>query len=80
MLEDLRASGREISQVLFETCFLAEELIKWNNETDKGKTEGLDLTKIAIKTNDPAPPFNYETNPEAYGSVEKLEEMLLDPK
>jgi len=24
-----------------------------------GKTEGIDLSKRKIKTNDPAPPFNY---------------------
>jgi hypothetical protein len=41
-----------------ETCFLAEKLIEWNKQTDHGKSEQLDFSKLKFKTNDPAPPFN----------------------
>lgn len=50
--------------MVYETCFLAKELIKWNKETDHGATERVDLKKLAFKTNDPAPPFNVYNNPD----------------
>ena len=31
-----------------------------------------------IKTNDPAPPFNYKAQPETYGDVDWLTRCLLD--
>jgi len=44
--------------MLYETCFLAKELINWNETTNKGASENLDFNKLQFKTNDPAPPFN----------------------
>ena len=46
--------------MVLETCELAQDQIKWSKETDKGKTENLDMTKLKFTTNDPAPPFNYK--------------------
>jgi deoxyhypusine monooxygenase len=51
------------STMLWETCFLAKELINWNKETDNGKSENVDFKKLTFKTNDPAPPFNIHTEP-----------------
>ena len=65
-------------QLVYETCELALDLKKWNEETDVGKTENLDLTKLKYTTNDPAPPYNPENN-ENYKSVEWLKNLLLDP-
>lgn len=62
-----------------ETIELAQDLIKWNRETEKGKTEGIDLSKLRVKTNDPAPPFNFKSEPK-YRDVAHLTEVLLDPK
>lgn len=44
--------------MLYETVFLARELINWNKSTDNGKSEGIDFKNLVYKTNDPAPPFN----------------------
>lgn len=62
-----------------ETCDLALELNKWNEETKCGETEGLDLKKLKHATNDPAPPYNQEKD-EKYKDVEWLKNLLLDPK
>jgi len=47
------------TEMVRETVELARDLIIWDKETETGKTEGIDLSKRKIKTNDPAPPFNY---------------------
>lgn len=52
-----RFEGSE-SKMLYETVFLARELINWNKKTENGKSEGLDFKSFVYKTNDPAPPFN----------------------
>ena len=77
LLEQYRASDRDISAMVVETCELAQDLIKWNNETNFGETETLDLKKLRFKTNDPAPPFNHKTQPE-YADVAHLTQILLD--
>ena len=64
--------------MVVETCELAQDLIKWNQETDCGKSEGIDLTKLKFRTNDPAPPFNYQKNPQ-YADTAFLTQFLLDP-
>ena len=46
------------SSMLYETCFLARELINWKKNTDNGKSENLDFSSLKFKTNDPAPPFS----------------------
>jgi deoxyhypusine monooxygenase len=55
-----------------ETCQLANDNIIWHKETNSGETEELDLKKLTISTNDPAPPFNYLKEPEKYTNVESL--------
>ena len=55
LLETVDSSS---SVMLYETCFLAKELITWNKNTENGKTEGIDFAKLKFKTNDPAPPYN----------------------
>jgi deoxyhypusine monooxygenase len=66
-------------ELIGETCELALELSKWNEETKQGETEGLDLKKLKHGTNDPSPPFNIEKE-EKYRDVEWLKNLLLDPK
>ena len=60
LIEKYRQNKKEISEMVLETCELAQDQIKWNKETDHGKTENLDMTKLKFTTNDPAPPFNYK--------------------
>lgn len=62
LIERYRNSTHDISAMVIETCELAQDLIKWNNATNMGETEGIDLKKLRFKTNDPAPPFNYKDN------------------
>ena len=64
--------------VIYETCDLARELIRWNEETERGRTEGLDLAALVYPTNDPAPPFPVHTEPEKYRDVEKMTALMLD--
>ena len=66
--------------MVIETCQLAQAMLNWKKETNYGKTEGLDLSKLKFTTNGPASPFNYKDFPEQYGSVEKLHAILPDPK
>lgn len=66
-------------ELINETCELALDLKQWNEETNQGEKEGLDLTKLKHVTNDPAPPYNPENN-ENYKSVAWLKDLLLDPK
>ena len=63
LLEKYRNSNQEISEMVVETCELTQDLIKWNKETDHGKAEGIDLSKLRFNTNDPAPPFNHKDDP-----------------
>lgn len=57
LLEKYENTNHKNSQMLYETCFLANTLLKWRVETENGKKEGLDFTRLNFKTNDPAPPF-----------------------
>jgi deoxyhypusine monooxygenase len=68
--------NKEKSEMVIETCELALDLLKWNEATECGKTEGIDLKKIKFVTNDPAPPFNYTDNAE-YRDVAHLTKMLM---
>ncbi len=65
------------TEMVRETVELARDLIIWDKETEMGKTEGIDLTKRKIKTNDPAPPFNYWKDVK-YRDVDYLTSVLLD--
>ena len=69
----------EQSEILYQTCFLTTRLIEWRKETENGKSEGLNLSKLKFSTNDPAPPFNFVREPK-YKDVKYLESMLLDDK
>ena len=61
LLEQYRDDpDKEKSEMVIETCELAQALIQWNKETECGKTENLDMKKLRFTTNDPAPPFNYK--------------------
>ena len=77
LIEQYRNSERDISAMVIETCELAQDLITWNTETNLGETEGLNLKKLKFSTNDPAPPFNRERQPE-YADVANLRAILLD--
>jgi len=68
---------QERDGILYETCFLTKKLIEWRADTDNGKLEGIDLTKLKCSTNDPAPPFNKVKDPR-YSDVAFLQSMLLD--
>jgi deoxyhypusine monooxygenase len=65
-------------ELVNETCELALELKKWNEETNFGETEGLNLKSLKHWTNDPAPPYNQEKN-DHFKSVDWLKSLLLDP-
>lgn len=79
LLDRLQKEDSPHTVMVRETVELAQDLIKWNKETDKGKSEGIDLTKLRAKTNDPAPPFNFKEQLK-YNDVAYLTEILLDPK
>ena len=64
--------------MVIETCELAQDLIKWNQVTEHGATEGLSQEKKA-NTNDPAPAFNYKQFTQ-YADIAKLQAMVLDDK
>jgi len=67
----------EDDEIVRETVFLAEKMLHWLKDTKNGETEKLNLMKLKFTTNDPAPPYNYKLLPE-YGTLEKLEEILLN--
>lgn len=71
LIEQYRNNNSDISEMVIETCELAQDLIRWNEQTNKGESEGIDLEKLKFKTNDPAPPFNAQTNPN-YADVAHL--------
>mgnify|MGYP006893322272 CR=1 FL=1 len=65
--------------MLYETCFLARELINWNTRTQNGVTEKIDFKKLQFKTNDPAPPFDVYDSPDPkHLDVYYLEKMLIN--
>ena len=77
LIEEYKNNNSDISEMVIETCELAQDLIKWNKETNEGATENIDLTKLKFKTNDPAPPFNYQADSQ-YADVANLTAILLD--
>lgn len=77
LIEQYKNNNSDISEMVIETCELAQDLIKWNKETNEGATENIDLTKLKFKTNDPAPPFNYQADSQ-YADVANLTAILLD--
>lgn len=77
LIEQYRTNNCEISEMVIETCELAQDLIKWNKETNYGESENIDLKKLKFKTNDPAPPFNY-TADTSYADIANLTRILLD--
>jgi hypothetical protein len=79
LLKKFEAADSPHTEVVRETVELARDLLCWKKDTEDGKSEGIDLTKMRIKTNDPAPPFNY-WQLEEYKSVENLTSILLDNK
>lgn len=68
------------SSMLWETCFLAKELINWKTRTDNGKVENLDFKQLIFKTNDPAPPYSiYSADCNSdHKDVPFLEGILID--
>ena len=65
--------------MLYETCFLARELINWNKQTNNGKTENIDFKRLIFKTNDPAPPFDVYFKPDPnHVNVDYLQSMLVN--
>jgi len=77
MLKKFEAEDSPHTEMVRETVELARDLIKWNQETDKGAKEGLLGKKLRSHTNDPAPPFNFWDNKD-YASIKHLTEILLD--
>jgi len=73
----LKKFENEQSEILYQTCFLTTRLIEWKKDTENGKSEGLNLSKLKFSTNDPAPPFNFIRDPN-YSEVKFLESILLD--
>jgi deoxyhypusine monooxygenase len=79
LLEKYRGSGKVIAEIVEETCEVSQALLKWNAETQNGKTEGLDLLKPKFHTNDPAPGFNYVAD-KKFADITFLTKMMLDDK
>jgi len=79
LLRKLEAEDSPHTAMVRETVELARDLLRWNKETNCGATEGINLAKMRVRTNDPAPPFNYWQKAE-YRDVKNLTEMLLDTK
>ena len=77
LIERYKDSNQDISAMVVETCELAQDLIRWNKDTNMGASEGIDLKKLKFRTNDPAPPFNYQADP-TYADVSRLQQILLD--
>lgn len=67
------------TEMVRETVELARDLLQWNQETNNGQTEGIDLAKTRVKTNDPAPPFNFWKD-ERFRDVDYLTKIFLDPQ
>ena len=63
--------------VVKETCQLALSLLRWREETDNGKKEGLDFSKLKFNSADPAPPFAYMKD-QYYRDLNYLKDVYLD--
>lgn len=79
LLSKLEATDSPHTEIVRETVELARDLLLWNQKTEQGKTEGIEMSKMSIKTHDPAPPFNF-WDKEEYRNVESLTSILLDTK
>jgi len=79
LLRKLEAEDSPHTAMVKETVELARDLLRWNKETNCGATEGINLSKMRVRTNDPAPPFNYWQKAE-YRDVKNLTDMLLDTR
>jgi hypothetical protein len=67
--------------MVYETCFLAKEMIKWNLNTDFGKRERIDRSQLIFGWigDDPAPPFNVYNEPDPnHLNIEYLKQLLLN--
>jgi len=66
--------------MVFETCFLAKELINWNKVTNHGQSENINFKELKFSTNDPAPTFNIygPTAEKKHLDVRYLESMLIN--
>lgn len=77
LLKKFEAEDSPHTEMVRETVELARDLINWNKETNKGETEGLLKRKLRVRTNDPAPPFNFWDNSQ-YADIDYLKQILLD--
>ena len=82
LLEKYSNSNHKNSVMLYETCFLAIELIKWKEQTNNGEKEKLDFKQLNFKTNDPAPPYNVyngtQQEIEKNRDVDYLKQILIN--
>ena len=76
LLSKLEAEDSPHTTMARETVELARDLLRWNKETNCGATEGINLAKMRVRTNGPAPPFNYWQKTE-YRDVMNLALNLL---
>ena len=79
LLKKFEAEDSPHTEMVRETVELARDLIKWNKDTNRGQTEGINFAKMRARTNDPAPPFNFWQEKE-YRDIKNLTEILLDQK
>jgi deoxyhypusine monooxygenase len=66
-------------EIIKETCEISVENINWIKATNDGETEGLNKLKLIYHTNDPAPPFNFKTNP-LYSDIQSIRKIMHDEK
>ena len=65
--------------IVKETCEMSVENLNWMKLTNNGETEGLNKLSLIHKTNDPAPPFNFKTNP-LYNNIQSIKRIMHDEK
>ena len=71
LLKKFESEDSPHTEMVRETVELARDLIEWNQKTKQGETEGLHKKKLRVRTNDPAPPFNFWDNAE-FASIPNL--------
>jgi hypothetical protein len=78
LLKKFEQADSPHTEMVRETVELARDLLMWNQETDHGAKEGLDLKKTRVRTNDPAPPYNLWGDAK-WRDVSLVKGIFLDP-
>jgi deoxyhypusine monooxygenase len=74
VLEELKDKQ---SGIVYETYYLKKKQIEWEKETDRGKSEGIEIEESLFDTKEPVVWYNYKAD-QRYADVGFLQEILLD--